>query len=341
MEASLNPAVTPRDRVWQAIRHEQPDAVPYQINLTQPARAKLFAHYGTHELDDLLGNHIARYKSRLEYEPLSEPGMAVDEWGVVWNKTVDKDIGVPSNRVLAERDLGGLLVPDPLDPRRYAGLPAFFSANLFRFRLFSVSFSLFERAWTLRGMEALLTDMVEAPAFVEALLDRILEWNMAVLAEMLKRPFDGVLFGDDWGQQRGLMFGGRRWRQLVKPRAETMYRAVAAAGKAVCIHSCGKVQELFPDLIAMGLQVFNPFQPEVMDLREMKARYGHTLAFYGGVSVQQLLPWGTPQQVAGEVRRLMDDLGTGGGFIVAPSHDVPGDVPLENMLAFIETVRAQ
>ncbi len=158
---------------------------------------------------------------------------------------------------------------------------------------------------------------------------------------MLEQPFDGVLFGDDWGQQRGLMFGAKRWRQFIKPRAAAMYKRVAAAGKAVCLHSCGKVQDLFPELIEIGLQVFNPFQPEVMDLQEMKSRYGDALTFYGGVSVQQLLPFGTPRQVRDEVRRLMDTLGRGGGFIVAPSHDMPGDVPLENLLAFIETVRAQ
>jgi uroporphyrinogen decarboxylase len=272
--------------------------------------------------------------------------MFADEWGVVWNKTVDKDLGVPDNRVLLERDLSALIVPDPLDPRRYAGLPAFFAKNQDRFKLFSVSFSLYERAWTVRGMEALLSDMVEAPAFVEELLDRIFEWNMAVLDEMLKRRadgvgFDGVLFGDDWGQQRGLIFGAKRWRQFVKPRVAAMYRKVADAGAAVGIHSCGKVQDLFPELIEIGLQVFNPFQPEVMDLWEMKAKYGQQLAFYGGVSIQRLLPFGTPDEVRRETRRMLDDLGKGGGFIIAPSHEMPGDIPLENMLAYIETVQAQ
>ena len=76
-----------------------------------------------------------------------------------------------------------------------------------------------------------MADMVEAPQFVEALLDRIFEWNMAVLDEMLKHPFDGVLFGDDWGQQRGLMFGAKRWRQFIKPRAAAMYRKVADSGQ--------------------------------------------------------------------------------------------------------------
>ena len=337
----MDPSITPRQRIWQAIRHERTDVVPYQINTTIPAREKLAAHFGTHQLDDLLGNHIVRYKSRLEYVPLPEPGLFLDEWGVVWNRSIDPDLGVPANRVLVQPNLDTLALPDPLDPRRYAGLESFFAANPTRFRLFSVSFSLFERAWTLRGMEQLMVDMVEAPSFVEALLDRILDWDMAVLDRMLAYPFDGVLFGDDWGQQRGLLFGATRWRRFIKPRVAAMYRKVTDAGKAVCIHCCGKVQELFPDLIEIGVQVFNPFQPEVMDLREVKARFGSDLAFYGGLSVQQLLPFGTPQQVRDEVRSLIADLGRGGGFIIAPSHEMPGDVPLENMLAFIEAVQSQ
>jgi len=76
-----------------------------------------------------------------------------------------------------------------------------------------------------------------------------------------------------------------------------------------------------------------------MDVYEMKRQYGDRLAFYGGVSVQSLLPHGTPQQVRSEVRRLKSEVGRGGGFIIAPSHHMPGDIPVENMIAFIDTVR--
>jgi uroporphyrinogen decarboxylase len=105
------------------------------------------------------------------------------------------------------------------------------------------------------------------------------------------------------------------------------------------IHSCGRVQELFPDLIEVGLDVFNPFQADVMDPYEIKRQYGRALSFYGGLSVQQLLPHGTPAQVRDEARRLMDEVGRGGGFIIGPTHDLPGDIPLENMLALIEAVQ--
>ena len=112
-------------------------------------------------------------------------------------------------------------------------------------------------------------------------------------------------------------------------------------GKAVFLHSCGKVQELFPELIELGLDVFNPFQPEVMDPYEIKKQYGKQLCFYGGVSIQRLLPYGTPGQIREEVKHLMEEVGRGGGYIIAPSHEMPGDIPIENLVAFIDAVREE
>lgn len=334
--------ITPRERVWTAIRHIQPDRTPYQISFTTPARKKLADYYGTSDLDDVIGNHLAKYRARPPdaYGWLADrPGFFRDEFGVVWNRTIDRDIGMVERYPLAERSLAGFTFPDPLNPQRYAALPEFIQTHHNRFRYISMSYSLFERAWSLRGMEALLVDMLEAPAFVDNLLDALLAFSLAMIAEFVKYDIDGILFGEDWGQQRGLIFGPKLWRRFIKPRIAQMYAATQRAGKAVLIHSCGKVQELFPELIDLGLDVFNPFQPDVMDPYEMKKLYGDRLTFYGGVSVQQLLPHGTPQAVRDEVRRLMEKVGKDGGFIIGPSHDMPGDIAIENMVAFIEAVR--
>ena len=135
--------------------------------------------------------------------------------------------------------------------------------------------------------------------------------------------------------------GPALWREFIKPRITRMYQRVRKAGKFVIIHSCGNVQELFPDLIEAGLNVFNPFQPEVMDIFETKRQYQGKLAFYGGISVQRLLPHGTPDEVRAETRRLLRELGKGGGYIASPSHAIPGDVPAENMAAMIEVLQGQ
>lgn len=332
--------MTPRERVGQAIRHVEPDQVPWSFGYTVPARRKLEEYYGTTELDEALGNHLVKYRPQPPdaWEEV-RPGFWRDEFGVVWNRTVDKDIGIVESYRLPERSLEGFTLPDPHDPARYEGLPTFIEKHRDRFRLANLSFALFERAWTLRSMPELMIDMLEAPAFVDELLDAITGYNLGIIEEAVRYDVDGVRFGDDWGQQRGLLFGGPLWRRFIKPRLVRMYGAVKAAGKAVFIHCCGRVQELFPDLIEVGLDVFNPFQPEVMDQVEIKRQYGDRLSFFGGMSIQKILPFGTPQEVSNEARRLMDVIGRGGGFIIGASHDMPGDIPIENMVAFIETVR--
>jgi uroporphyrinogen decarboxylase len=333
--------ITPRNRVWQAIRHQQPDRVPWQFGYTVPARRKLEEHFGTTDLDAPLGNHLLKFRPRAA-DALVElrPGFWRDEFGVLWNRTIDKDIGNVVEYQLKDRSLAGFTFPDPHDPRRYADWPALLAAHADRFRYASIAFSLFERAWTLRGIEPLLIDMLEAPEFVDQLLDALTAFDLGILEEVLSLDIDGVMFGDDWGQQKGLIFGHRLWRRFIKPRITQLYGAVKRAGKAVLIHSCGQVQELFPELIEAGLDVFNPFQPEAMDPYETKRRFGARLTFWGGVSVQKLLPFGTPPQIRDEVRRLIDGVGAGGGFIIGPSHDMPGDIPLENLLALVEAVHA-
>ncbi len=130
------------------------------------------------------------------------------------------------------------------------------------------------------------------------------------------------------------------WRRFIYPVLKRMYAAVRQAGKYVFIHSCGDVDELFDELIAIGVNCFNPFQPEVMDIHMLLDKYRGRLAFHGGLSTQHTLPYGSVEDVRGECRRLLEH-GAAGGYILAPAHDVQGDVPLENMLAFIEEAQAQ
>ena len=119
-----------------------------------------------------------------------------------------------------------------------------------------------------------------------------------------------------------------------------MYDVVHDAGKYVSIHSCGKVDELFDDLVGIGLNCFNPFQPEVMDVAALIKRYHGRLAFHGGMSTQRTLAYGSVSDVRAEAQHLLD-LGREGGYIFAPAHSVEGDVPLENMLAFIDVTQSQ
>lgn len=327
----------------RTLRFEQTDIVPYHIGLTIPLAERLKTHLGTDDLNEAFGNHLFGLAS----DPPDAwkevtPGMWEDEFGVVWDRTIDRDIGTPHGTVFPEPTLSGYDWPDPLDPKKYEPWNAAIEANNSeRFVIADLGFSLFERAWTLRGMENLLMDLVLHPEFVDELLDTITDWNVEVLKHMMRYDVDGVCIGDDWGQQGGLIMGGELWRRFLLPRVKRMYEVVRDADKFVFIHSCGKVDELFDDLVAAGLQCFNPFQPEVMDIFALSKEYKGRLSFFGGISTQRLLPYGTADDVRREVKDILKRVGAGGGYIASPAHATPKDVPTENVIALVETLRDQ
>ncbi len=332
--------MTPRDVVRTALEGKRPPYVPWSMGFTHEAREKLQRHFGCEDLETPLDNHLLKLGSDIGFfEDLGDRRVR-DVFGVVWDRSVDRDIGNVEGCVLARPSLAGYEFPDPLDRRFFAQIPQKIARFPDRFRVFQIGFSLYERAWTLRGMANLLTDFYDHPAFVRELLDRIADYNIAQVGEALRYDIDAIYFGDDWGQQHGLQMGPRLWREFLYPVLRRMYGAVRDAGKLVMIHSCGDVDELFDDLIAAGLACFNPFQPEVMDVYTLLPRYRGRLAFHGGLSTQKTLPFGSADDVRAEVRRLLD-LGRDGGYLFAPAHDVEGDVPLENMLAMIEVVQGQ
>ncbi len=332
--------MTPREVAAAAVRGRRPPYVPWSFRFTKEAAAALSSRLGTGDLPSACGNHFVELGNDVGvFEPV-EGSLVRDAFGVVWDRSIDRDIGNVRGQVLPAPSLRGHAFPDPRDPRFFAGIRAAIAAAPDRFRLYNVGFSLFERAWTLRGLEPLLADIAEHPSFVRDLLETIADWNIAQVREALRYDVDAVLFGDDWGQQRGLLFGRRAWKALVEPPLRRMFRAVSEAGRLVFLHSCGDVDELFEDLVADGLSCFNPFQPEVMDVAGLLGAWRGRLSFWGGLSMQRTLPFGTPDEVRRESRRLLA-LGADGGYVFSPSHAVEGDTPVENMLAFIEEAKAQ
>ncbi len=332
--------MTKREIVKMVLDGHVPPYVPWSFGLTQEAKAKLQEHYGAADLENVLGNHLLKLGSDIGFFEELGDGRVRDVFGVVWDRRVDKDIGIPEGCVLSNPTLAGYHFPDPLAPRFFADIPAKIERYGERFRVFQIGFSLYERAWTLRGMQNLLMDFYDHPAFVHDLLNAIADYNIAQIGEALKYDVDAVYFGDDWGQQRGLQMGPKFWREFIQPALKRMYAVVRASGRYVFIHACGDVDELFDDLIALGLNCFNPFQPEVMDTAGLLEKYRGRLTFHGGLSVQRTLPKGTVEDVRRESKRLLE-LGRAGSYIFSPSHDVTRDVPLENMLAFIDLTQRQ
>ena len=231
--------------------------------------------------------------------------------------------------------------PDPDNQNRYQEYEKIIRENSDKFIMAEIGFSLFERAWTLAGMENILMSMISNPNFVHKLFDRILQYNMRIIENACNYDIDAMHFGDDWGQQTGLIMGPGLWREYVKPRLKEMYKLTKSKGKYVSIHSCGKIDETIPDLIEIGADIYNPFQPEVIDVFEIKRRYGHDLTFWGGISTQKTLPFGSVQETKDEVQKLLEQIGTNGGYVAAPAHAIPGDAKPENIAAMIDALNDQ
>jgi uroporphyrinogen decarboxylase len=333
---------TPRQCVLQALAHQQPEICPYSLELGLELRRRLASCTS----DPAFGSDLERYLVGVG-PSYPESNLRVDDthyedsFGVVWEDSFPGEIGMVRQPILGEPSLAGYTFPPTQVAGLFDDLPAQLAEHADRFTLWSLGFSLFERAWTLRGMEAFLMDMVERPAFADELLDRICEFNLALIEQACRHPIDGVRFGDDWGAQQGLIMGPHLWRRFIKPRFARMVAAVTGHGKASFLHSDGDVREIIPDLIDMGLTILNPVQPDVMDIYEIKREFGGDLTFCGGVSVQQLLPHGSTDQVRAEVRRLLRELGSGGGLIIAPTHSLGRDIPLANLAVLVQEFTRQ
>jgi len=235
--------------------------------------------------------------------------------------------------------------PDPRAPGRFD--EARRDIDLFGkdyFVIGDVELSLFELAWHLAGMEKYLIGMAMGEEWTVALDQRVEDWTTSIALSLVEAGVDALWFGEDLGSQTSTLISPAQWRTRYKPRHRRMIQAVKAVRSDVIVimHSDGAVAPLIDDFIELGIEVYNPVQPNVpgSDPEELARRYGGRISFFGGIDQQGLLPRADREAISAEVRRRVAVLGKGGGYLVAPAHILQTDVSVETVEHFIREVKA-
>ncbi len=330
--------MTERERVLRSLAKQESDIVPYNLDLTDDVKNRLTDYYKDASFYSKTGSHLAQ--ERNESFTVLDEHRTQDMFGAIWLLDQEGDFGVVENCMLPEPTLRNYTFPEPNEALIKEKCERL-QKQTDKFRMYTIGFSMYERAWSLRGVESTLMDFVLNPTFMHELMERIAEYNKQVIEIVSQYDIDCIFFGDDWGQQKGLIMGPKIWRDFIKPRRKDEYAFVKRKGMYVAQHSCGDIYEVFPDLVEIGMDIYNTFQPEIYDIRKVKREFGKDITFYGGVSTQHVLPYGTPEEVKTQTQELLDVMGRDGGYICAPTHSIPNDVPTENILAFLEVVQKQ
>ncbi len=289
----------------------------------------------------------------------SDPDKRIDEWGIEWSK-----VPLPNGGYYYEmtshplkdatvKDLEDYPWPDPYDPGRVEGLEKYLKSihDDTEFAILAkFGGAIFETAWYLRGMEQFFTDLAENPEFVHALFRKLFEIQKGMDTVGIEAAGQYVdilrLSGEDLGSQQAPLISLPMFRRLLRPYLQELWgfakqKLVEKNPNAkIMLHSCGSVRTFIPDWIEMGLDILDPIQPNAkgMDPFDLKRDFGDRMSFHGGIDAQYVMPFGTPEEVRQHTRRYIQALAPGGGYIVAPVHNVQGDVPPENLVAMRDAV---
>ena len=272
-----------------------------------------------------------------------------DEFGVIWSMPDDQGLYMDiSYHPLANATIESLAdypFPDGSDLTRFKGLRDQTS------KLYEGPYAIctgiggvvYETCWYMRGLQQWFMDMIENPAFCEALLDRTLRYWVDFYTHFLNEigdMVDVVMIGDDLAGQSGPLFQPEFYRTIVKPRQKKLVQHIKSLTDAkVWYHTCGNCQEYIPDLIDNGVDILNPVQISAtnMDPQQLKRQFGKDIVFWGGgIDSQKILPFASPQEVKEHVRRNIEIFKFNGGYVFNNVHNIQAGVPAENIVAMYE-----
>lgn len=353
--------MTSRERVLTATRGDIPDRVPRDVSwgMTPLALQTFHEKTGGTVTPDEYFNSDVRYVSFRNpgqsldlYAPyfpesLNMQGFTINSWGVGEQLSVDSIYHFSSVKSpLKDAETLNEIIDYPLPDYRNLECHRALESEIDRIHEAGLAvagqpdLTLFETAWAIRGYESFMEDLIIRPDFAECLLDRLLAIRLFQVKRLAEAGVDVLTCGDDVSCQRGMMMNPDMFRRFFKPRYDQMFRRAKEVKKDILIffHSDGDPGEIIPDLIELNLDILNPCQPECNDFDTLKRKYGKKLSFWGAVGIQELLPFGTREDIRKEIKRIMGNLGAQGGLLLGPTHVIEPEVPWENLVALYEAI---
>lgn len=340
--------MTNKERFLRTIAGKDIDMLPIQCDfsasgLEKYLRSKEITNVSDLELLNFFDNHVLyAYMNgatlQMKTKKFNNEKIIYDEWNCGWDTSQDlfycthplEDWDKLENYNFPNPDAEGYLDYAEAVIKEYAD----------KFIVTSYHFCcLFERASILRGFENLLMDLVDEDSRIIEVLDRITDFQIRLAKRYISLGVNCGRIVDDYGSQNNMIISPALWRKIIKPRIAKIYAVYKNAGIPVIHHSCGNVTDIIEDLIEIGMDVLNPVQPNVMDIKEISERFGARLTFFGGVCNQEIIPYGTREEIDAHVEFLVKTLGKHGKYIIAPSNGITDDVPLENIKFFYEAAQ--
>jgi len=327
------------------LAHQQPDRTPRDFWAEEPTWNRLFTHVGYSDKERLL-RQLGIDVRHLDAQAPSELALGGDVFQNFWG---ERYVYQPTPWGPMREDVAGALAdasrlseleafawPTP-DARDYSELTQQ-ARQHDEYALVYGFADVWQRPALVRGWEGMFVDMAERPDWVHFLCRKFTDFyreDYTRAAESTNGRIDLYLLISDLGSQRGPLISLPMFRRFVAPYLQEMIDHIHRLGGRVLFHSCGAIRPFIPDLIALGVDVLDPLQPTgpAMAPERLKADFGERLCFHGGIDMQKLLPFATPEQVHVEARRYCETLGKGGGYILGPAHLFQPDVPPENILA--------
>ena len=351
-----------RERVSAALNHGQPDRTPFQASFTPEFAVRLKQdmalkgrsghnpHGGgnTYDLERALGEDMLLTSIGWANSYYMDDKPYTDEWGIGWAiHPYDTPFGrghyteIATHPLADRADLSSYLPPNPERPELYIDAAEVVHNYSAEYWIVGVTVTtIFECAWALRGLEQMMVDMAVDPELANEILDIPYRYHLAAARKLVEMGVDMIWTGDDVGSQREMLISPKMWRTYLKPRMAHFISELKAINPQIKVayHSDGDIRRIIPELIEIGLDVLNPIQPASMDPAELKLLYGDRLCFWGTVDEQHTLPYGSADEVRQEVKARIQTVGENGGLVLAPTHHVQLDTPLENFWAMVNTV---